>query len=57
MLYFETPTHRPLSVLALLPAALPALGFVSPDGDLTKNEPYLAQIQRDVDLIILQATG
>lgn len=22
-----------------------------------KNEPYLAQVQRDVDLIVLQATG
>lgn len=56
-LYFITPTPGPLSVLALLPAALPAPGFVSPDGDLTKNEPYLAQVQRDVDLIVFQATG
>lgn len=41
--------------------------FVSPDGDLTKpiilypkqdkNEPYLAQVQCDVDLIVLRATG
>lgn len=62
-----------LPVLALLPAALfqvlPPRMMTSPiplscaQGELggwrgtDKNEPYLAQVQRDVDLIVLQATG
>lgn len=67
------PTAGPLPGLALLPAALPqalsprmvtspvplscAQGKLCGRSCTDKNEAYLAQVQCDVDLIVLQATG